>query len=108
MFARRHTISTALVWNYDGGGVGGCSLPRHRRLTNPLTHRSIIKHHLLGSSTGTITILEQVNGGLDLALAAIVSQNILLHLLVLVNDEVLHFASESLQLINEARILGTN
>ena len=48
-----------------------------------------------------------MDSGLDLALAIIVSQNILLHLLVLVNDKVLHFASKPLQLINEVRILGS-
>ena len=48
-----------------------------------------------------------MNCSLELALAVIVSQNILLHLFVLVNDEVLHFTSKSLQLINEARILDS-
>ena len=47
-----------------------------------------------------------MNCGLDLALAIIVSQNILLHLLVLVHNEVLHFTSKSLELIYEARIFG--
>lgn len=40
-------------------------------------------------------------GRLDLVLSKVVRQDVLLHLLVLIHDEVLHLTAEPLQLIDE-------